>query len=384
MTSDGDTVPEPLAGLPQTSTRDPDATRGALEAWLATALPAGAEPTVTSLDAPSTNGMSSETVLLDASWNDDGVRREHALVVRIAPDPANVPVFPEYDLDRQAQTMRVVREHCDVPIPKVLWSERDPSVLGSPFFVMERINGIVPPDILPYNMVSWVTEASPDELRRMQDATVSALARLHRIDRPEERFAFLPGADGDRSPLTRHVDEQREYYEWVVADGGRSPLIERSFEWLDAHWPAEEGPTVLSWGDSRIGNVLYRDFAPVAVLDWEMASLGPAELDVGWLITLHAFFEDVATTYGLPGLPDFLRCDDVVATYESLTGYAPRDLDFYNAYASTRHAIIMSRIGRRAMHFGEAEMPADIDDLIPHRAMLERMLAGDSGRAAGA
>lgn len=370
-----DEVPETLTGLPQTSTRDPAETSTALEAWLARALPDGADPTIVSLDAPSTNGMSSETVLLDASWIEGGERREHALVVRIAPDPANVPVFPEYDLDRQAQTMRVVREHCDVPIPTVLWSEPDPGVLGSPFFVMERIDGVVPPDILPYNMMSWLLDGSDEERRRLQDSTVSALARLHMIDRPAQRFPFLPGADGDRSPLTRHVDEQRAYYEWVVADGGRSPLIERSFDWLDAHWPVEEGPTVLSWGDSRIGNVLCRDFEPVAILDWEMASLGPAELDVGWLITLHAFFQDVATTYAMPGLPDFLRSADVVAAYEAITGYTPRDLDFYNAYASTRHAIIMSRIGRRAIHFGEVEMPADIDELIPHRAMLERMIA---------
>ena len=69
---------------------------------------------------------------------------------------------------------------------------------------------------------------------------------------------------------------------------------------------------MLSWGDARIGNVLYRDFEPVAVLDWEMAALGPPELDVGWLVTLHAFFEEVAHQYGLPGLPDLLRREDVV------------------------------------------------------------------------
>jgi aminoglycoside phosphotransferase (APT) family kinase protein len=376
-TQSADGPPE-LTGLPQTSTRDPEGTRVELEAWLGTVLPDGAEPSVVSLDAPSTNGMSSETVLLDAEWREaGGDRRRHALVVRIAPDPANVPVFPEYDLDRQARTMRAVREHCDVPVPRVLWSEPDARVLGSPFFVMERIEGDVPPDILPYNMMSWVLDASPGDRRRMQDATVAALARLHAIEDADARFTFLPGQDGARTALARHVDEQRDYYEWVVADGGRSPLIERAFAWLDAHWPSEDGPNVLSWGDSRIGNVMYRDFEPVAVLDWEMASLGPAELDIGWLVTLHAFFEDVATTYELPGLPDFLRRDDVVAHYESLRGYTPRDLDWYCAYASTRHAIIMSRIGRRSIHFGEVEPPADIDELIPHRTMLEAMLAGE-------
>jgi aminoglycoside phosphotransferase (APT) family kinase protein len=365
-------------GLPQTSTRDAEATRAALEQWLAAALPEGVEPTIVGLDAPSTNGMSSETVLFDATWRDGTTRVEHALVARIAPDPVNVPVFPTYDLGRQATTMQVVRDRCpDVPVPRVLWSEADPGVLGSPFFVMERVDGIVPPDILPYNFMSWLTEASPEERRRLQDSTVAVLASLHSIERPDECLSFLPGPDGARSALARHVDEQRDYYEWVVADGQRSPLVEQSIAWLDAHWPADEGPVVLSWGDSRIGNVLYRDFEPVAVLDWEMAALGPAELDLAWLVTLHAFFEDVAKPFGLPGLPDLLRREDVVATYESLTGYTPRDLDFYCVYAATRHAIIMSRIGRRAIHFGEAEMPADVDELIPHRVMLQSMLAGE-------
>jgi aminoglycoside phosphotransferase (APT) family kinase protein len=153
-------------------------------------------------------------------------------------------------------------------------------------------------------------------------------------------------------------------------------LIEAAFEWLHAHWPDDEGETVFSWGDSRIGNILYRDFAPVAVLDWEMAGLAPREVDLGWLIFMHQFFEDVAQTYELPGMPEFLRRDDVATTYESLTTHAPRDLDFYTMYAATRHAIIMSRIARRAIHFGEAEPPADVDDMISHRKLLERMLEG--------
>ncbi len=366
---------EPAIGFPQTSTRDHDQTRVALEGWLASMLPEGASPRITRYEPPSGNGMSSETVLFDVEWSDRGAAQHWELVARIAPSADNVPVFPEYDLDRQATTMRAVRTMSDVPVPAVHWTESDESVLGAPFFVMERIEGVVPPDILPYNMMSWLLDASPADRRRLQESTVAALARLHTIEGVEEMFHFLPGATADRTALQRHVDEQRDYYEWVVADGRRSPLIESAFTWLDEHWPADEGPTVLSWGDSRIGNVLYREFEPVAILDWEMASLGPPELDVAWLVTLHAFFEDVARTYEMPGLPDLLRRDDVVEQYQAITGYAPRDLDFYCAYASTRHAIIMSRIGRRSIHFGEAEAPADIDELIPHRAMLEAMLA---------
>ena len=52
------------------------------------------------------------------------------------------------------------------------------------------------------------------------------------------------------------------------------------------------------WGDSRVGNVLYQDFRPVAVLDWEMATLGPREMDVAWIIFAHMVFQELA---GLAG-----------------------------------------------------------------------------------
>ena len=59
--------------------------------------------------------------------------------------------------------------------------------------------------------------------------------------------------------------------------------------------------------------MLYRDFEPVAVLDWEMATVGPAEIDVAWMIFLHRFFNDLAQKFELPGIPDFMQRDDVVA-----------------------------------------------------------------------
>ena len=53
------------------------------------------------------------------------------------------------------------------------------------------------------------------------------------------------------------MDEQRRYYDWVAADGVRSPLIERGFEWLESHWPAEDDADIFSWGDARIGNMMF-------------------------------------------------------------------------------------------------------------------------------
>ncbi|MDJ0114804.1 phosphotransferase family protein, partial [Rhodococcus erythropolis] len=76
-----------------------------------------------------------------------------------------------------------------------------------------------------------------------------------------------------------------------------------------------------------------------AVLDWEMATLGPREMDLGWMAFLHRFFEDIAGLANLPGLPDFLRLPDLAHTYAEITGHAPHDLEFYVTYAALRQAV---------------------------------------------
>ena len=365
---------QPRSTPPQTSTRDLDDLQNRLEALLTRQLAADAAPTVTGLETPGSSGMSSETVLFEAAWTSgDGVRTEE-LVARLAPDAANVPVFPTYDLDRQFNVMRVVGDLGVAPVPPVFWSEPSPEPLGTPFIVMGRIDGVVPPDVLPYNFGdNWLFDAPREDQQKLEDTSVATLAAIHGIDNLAHRFDFMPMPEG--SALRAHVDASWDYYQWV-AQGTPSPLIERCFEWLEKHWPANEGPTVLSWGDARIGNMMFRDFEPVAVLDWEMVGWGPPEIDLAWFIFLHRFFEDLTTQYGMPGMPHFIERDRVAATYAEASGYSPRDLDFFTMYAALRHGIVMSQVQRRAIHFGEAEMPADIDDLIMHRATLEAMVAG--------
>ncbi len=358
------------------STLDREEARARLEGWLAAQLPAGAEPAVSELDAPSGTGMSSETLLFDATWSEGGARETVPLVGRLAPDARDVPVFPSYDLENQFRLLRLIAEHSDVPVPRVRWLENDPSALGSPFFVMDRVEGRVPPDIPPYLFAGWVFDASADERRVLMDTTIAAMASLHGIDPAKADASFLEFPVAGGTPLRRHLQNQRDYHAWVVADGVRHPILERTFAWLDEHWPADEGETVISWGDSRIGNVLYAGFEPAALLDWEMAGLGPRELDLGWLCFMHAFFQDIAESAGQPGLPDLLRLPEAAASYERASGHAPRDLLWYFTYAALRHGIVMARIHRRMMHFGQAEWGDDPDSVIPHRGLLERMLGG--------
>ena len=68
------------------------------------------------------------------------------------------------------------------------------------------------------------------------------------------------------------------------------------------------------------------------------------------------------------------RLDDVAADYQRLSGDEPRDLLWYYTYAALRHGIIMARIHRRTVHFGQAAWEEAADAAIPHRALLERLL----------
>jgi aminoglycoside phosphotransferase (APT) family kinase protein len=368
---------EDLSQSPTRSSRDRDQLRDRLRTWLTGRLPDDADLSLGDVTSPDGSGMSSETLLFDASWNDDSGRTDHALVARVEPDLADVPVFPTYDLELQYRVMELVGAHSAVPVPTTRWYEPDPEPLGAPFFVMDRIHGRVPSDIPPYVMEGWLLSASPAERRTLQDASVGLLADLHSIDPTGLDTSFLDSPAGGATPLARHVEQQRSYYDWVRGDR-RHPIIEATFDWLDANWPADEGPTVISWGDSRIGNVMYAadGFTPVAVLDWEMAALAPQEMDIGWMIFMHTFFQEIATVLELPGLPDFLRRDDVIAVYEARSGRSVQNLEWFETYAALRHGIIMTRVTDRAVHFGESEWPDDIDSVIPHRHVLDQMLAG--------
>lgn len=360
---------------PKTSTRDHVVLREQLTEWLADKLN---DPSVTDFTVPGTNGMSSETILFDASWTDeDGTETSDRFVLRLPPDARSEPVFPVYDMPRQFNAMRLVAARTDVAIPPTVWLEPDPEPLGAPFFVMGRIDGVVPPDVMPYTFGdNWFFDADPADQAALQDASVEVLAEIHSIPASDPDAAFLViDADGDTA-LQRHVNDQRNFYEWVASDGVRSPLIEQAFRWLDTNWPADEGETVVSWGDARVGNMMYRDFRPVAVLDWEMAGHGPREIDLGWMIFIHRFFQDLTEQLGMPGLPDFMRVADVSKRYQQLTGIEPKDLQWYILYAAARHAIVMFRITRRQILFGEAVMPENPDHAFLHHATLAAMIDG--------
>jgi aminoglycoside phosphotransferase (APT) family kinase protein len=364
----------------QHSSRDVSALPDVMSRWLSTVMPGGVTPKVTVESGVDANGMSSETIILTGRWNEDGETREQKWVARVAPTQQDVPVFSSYRMDHQYDVIRLVAEKTDVPVPRVRWLETTGAVLGTPFFLMDYVTGVVPPDVMPYTFGgNWFFDAPADAQRALQDNTIDVLAKLHSIPDAEKTFGFLSEEDGGNA-LRRNLDWLKSWYEFAVPDIGRSPLVEAALEWLEANWPEDVAATqaVLVWGDSRIGNVLYEDFKPIAVLDWEMATLGPREMDVAWMIFAHMVFQELAGLAGLPGMPDFMREADVKATYAERTGFELGDLHWFYVYSGVIWACVFMRTSARRVRFGEIEQPDDVESLFYHGAVLRRLIGEEA------
>lgn len=366
----------------QRSSRDQSTVHDQLEAWLGTVLPEGSDPTVALLAGIDSNGMSSETILLDVTVTEGGKRVTGAYVARVVPAPEDLPVFEEYRLGDQYDAMRLAAELTDVPVPAVRWLEPTGDVLGTPFFLMDRIDGVVPPDVLPYTFGdNWLFDATPEQQQHLQQTSVEVLAKLHAIPDAATTFAFLdPAITGHEgaTPLARNLARTRSWYDYALAaDAGSrpSPLVERGLAWLEANLPADEGDPVLVWGDARIGNMMFDDFSPVAVLDWEMATLGSREQDLAWMVFAHRVFDEIAKMLGLPGMPDFLRADDVRAAYTAASGVEVGDLTWHQLHAAVLWGCVFLRTSARQIHFGEIERPDDPESVFHHRPLLEALLA---------
>ena len=243
---------------------------------------------VDDLSIPASTGWSNETILCDARWRDGTglVRRE--LVVRIA--PSEYSVFPDDTFVAQYQIMRTLTERTDVPIAPVHWLERSTDWFGSPFWIMDRVAGDVPTDVPSYASSGWLHEAPAADQERAWWSGIEAMAALHRVD-PEQ--LDLSALDRPTDPLAAQLDLYERFLTWAE-EGEPHRVARQALDLLRRTAPdaPPEGP-VLTWGDARLSNLIYRDFEVVAVLDWEMASICDPLLDLGWWL-----FADDALTRG--------------------------------------------------------------------------------------
>lgn len=315
------------------------------------------------VERPAAGGLSSETWLVDADWG-AGPR---GIVVRLP--PSGPGLFPDYDLGRQAAAMEALRQESTVPVPTVLWYEDDTSVLGRPFIVMDRVPGRIPSDNPGYHFAGWLHDLDAEGQRVIFENSVEVLAAIHRVD---WRRAGLESSL--REGLDAELDYWDHYLDWATdshGDGagrGRAAIVDAALRWCVEHRPVES-PSALVWGDTRLGNIVYDDDGAVrAVLDWEMATLGPPELDLGW----YLFIERTALQFA-PQLAGFPGRADTIAAYERALGRSVVDIDWYELWGGVRSAAIMIRVAGNLAELGMAPETFAFDN--PVTRLLETMLA---------
>lgn len=328
-----------VSAMPELTERDPDHLSTVFSAWLAGQLGPDADPSIVGITAPGSNGFSNETILMTARWSEDGEVADHKLVVRV--HPTKHTLFLEADFSLQYKVLSNLQGIAGVPVPNLRWYEEDPAVLGVPFFVMDHVEGRIPADNLPYTMEGWLLESTPEQQETLWWSGIEALAAIHTLDWRALGFEFLADPTHGEPGLEKNMAYYRRFLDWAAGDRPQ-PTAEAVWEWLVANKPAERGPVVLSWGDSRIGNIIWDDdYQAAAVIDWEMAALGQPELDLGWWLYFDRQFSE---GLGIPRPVGFPSHEDTVARYEQLIGREVGDLLWYQIFAGWRFAVIMCRL----------------------------------------
>jgi aminoglycoside phosphotransferase (APT) family kinase protein len=351
-----------------TATRDIERTAEQLSAWFTAQAGDGVTATVSDLSAPTTGGFSNETLFAQLTRSDEDAARH--IVIRV--EPAEAGLYPTYSVEMQYKIARALGAATDVPQPALLGYESDTSVLGTPFYAMERIDGRIPGDNPPFTLGGWVVDLSDEERATMYDNGLQILAQVAKVDWTQLDLGPLTADGAATDPLGAQIDFNRSYYEWA-AENERSPTIEAAFDWLVENRPTEPEPVALSWGDSRMGNMIFReDLSIAAVLDWEMASLASPELDLGWWVFFDRYFSE---SIGAPLPSGFPTRDEVLARYEELTGHTPRHVDFYEKFAALRGAIIAHRLTQLMKDSGA--ISADSDMAVSNPAILHLAKAFD-------
>jgi aminoglycoside phosphotransferase (APT) family kinase protein len=215
-----------------------------------------------------------------------------------------------------------------VPVPAVLWCDPTGDVLGSPFFVMERIAG----EALPRRLLRDAEFATAREVMTGQLGRI--LARVHRIDAADPALAGLRATPEGVDPARLDVERSAELARALALEP--HPVLALAERWLLERVPKGGRRTVVH-GDYRIGNVMFGPEGVRAILDWELAHVGDPLEDLGWLCGRTWRFGNDALPAGGIGTREAL-----CAAYEEEGGVAvDRDaLRFWEAAGAFRVAVV--------------------------------------------
>jgi aminoglycoside phosphotransferase (APT) family kinase protein len=334
--------------VPIPEQRDLDKTRGILADWFAQRLDA-TDVDVGPIQGPALTGFSNETLMMDATYApaDRGRRRTEGFVVRVKPSAHTV--FLESDFEWQYRVLETLGTGSDVAVPVVRGFEADASVLGAPFFVMERIDGCrVPADSPPYTVAGWIhDEASPAQRRTLIESGLDGLVRIHALDWRALGLGFLDKPQYGSLGFEQQLRYYEAAFEWAAA-GEEHATVGAALGWCRMNAPVDREIT-LCWGDARINNQLFDDdYQLRAVLDWEMVTLADPMMDLGWWLFLDRHFHEGCERPRLAGFP---TREEMVTFYEAQSGRAAHDLDFYEVFAGVRFGVVMMRIASLLVEF---------------------------------
>ncbi|MCU1372723.1 MAG: hypothetical protein JWO68_9 [Actinomycetia bacterium] len=318
----------------------------ALRSWFARQHPEASDVKVGDIDIPAATGFSNETVFFDIDWSEGGEARHERFVGRI--EPPTGALFPAQTAECavsvgvQHRAMATVAQH-GVPMCPLVGYEADPSVLGQPFFVMGFVEGVIPADVPRYSEAGFlVDEATPEERHRMVRTGLEAMAKIHAIDWKTAGLEWLD-ASGTGEPTT--AVQLRLYRDFVTEQlaGREHPVMDAALDWLDANDPHDER-IGLSWGDSRLANVIWQDYRPAVVCDWEACALSPTEADLGWWLMFDRMsFDDM----GAARMEGFPTREEMIEIYQEVSGREVRDPHYWEVFGAMRFAAIMIPLSDR-------------------------------------
>lgn len=283
-------------------------------------------------------GMANETVMVELGNGHPG------MVLRL---PPLEPTFPGTDLSAQAMVQNAVAA-AGIPAPAPTVFVSDVNWIGTPFLVMPKVSGFIPGPAPVFDPA--ITGASPGRQRSYVDGLLDTLAALHAVDWKATGIGpRLPGPT-----LGGALDTWTRYVEWA-GDGDPLPVLTAALTWCRRHQPpadTDDAP-VLIWGDPRLGNLVFDDAGAVhAVLDWDLAAIGPPEMDLGWYFGLD-FMMDRLFGQRVPGFPDQT---EAVESYQQRSGHTVTDLAWHEVFALLRALAINDRHQRIAA--AQSQRPA--------------------------
>ena len=253
--------------------------------------------------------------------------------------PFGTKVKTAHDMGREYLILS--RLHPVYPkVPRPVLYCADEAVLGAPFYLMERVRGVILRARPPAGV-----ELSPSVMRRLSESFVANLCEIHVVD---YRAAGLNDLGRPEGYVRRQIEGWTKRYYAARTDD--VPAVEQLARWLDEHTPSDSGRALIH-NDYKYDNVVCApaDLARiVAVLDWEMATVGDPLMDLGTTLGYWVDADDPAEWqqfgFGLTALPGNLSRRELVEHYARLSGRDVRDVVFYFAYGLLKIAVIVQQI----------------------------------------